>query len=162
MNSLLAKHATGVDHMAIAVRDLETSIAWVTNSLGFVLKERRETRGTASAMISAVLEANGITVVLLQGTSPESQVSMFVEEYGPGVQHIALKVSDIETTVQDLKKAGVQFDTSIIGSGGLRQAFTRRDAGTGLMFELIERNGEGFNDTNVTELFKQLEEKASF
>src|ERR1700688_2143493 len=95
LSSILSKHATAIDHVAIAVPELEQSIAFFTGVLGFELHERRKTEGEHTAMISAVLKAGPLTFVLLQGTSPQSQVSKFVEHYGPGVQHIAIAVEDL-------------------------------------------------------------------
>lgn len=160
--SALAKHARGVDHIAIAVPDLDASIEWFTKVLGFALKERRKTEGATTAMISAVLEAGPLKFVLLQGTTPQSQVSRFVEHFGPGVQHLAIKIENIELLVEDLANAGFEFDTSIIEGGGLRQVFSKRDRGSGLMIEFIERSTTGFANQNVTALFEQLEEKNSF
>lgn len=159
---VLAKYATSIDHVAIAVRDLEESIRFYTDTLGFELKERRRTEGKQTAMISAVLNAGPITVVLLQGTSPESQVSRFVEHFGPGVQHLALGVQDLPKMAEELTAAGLEFDTTVIESPGLRQIFTARDPGSGMMFELIERMGGDFSDQSVQNLFEQLEKKNAF
>src|ERR1044071_5442399 len=104
----LAKYATGIDHVAIAVHDLEESILLYTNVLGFELVERRRTEGKQTAMVSAVLKAGPVSVVLLQGTSPESQVSKFVEHFGPGVQHLAIAVEDLPTLAEDLKSKGME------------------------------------------------------
>jgi methylmalonyl-CoA/ethylmalonyl-CoA epimerase len=160
--SLLGKHAKSVDHIAVAVNDLEQSIDFYSRVLGFQLHERRRTEGKATAMISAVMKAGPITVVLLQGTSPESQVSKYVEHYGPGVQHIAVAVEDLPTLAEELKASGVEFDTNVISSPGLRQIFTARDPGSGMMYELIERMGGDFSDASVQSLFEQLEKKDSF
>ena len=161
-SSAIGKYARSVDHIAIAVLDLEASITWYTTVLGFTLKERRKTEGVTTGMISAVLEAGPLHFVLLQGTTPQSQVSRFVEHYGPGVQHLAIKVDNISELSDELKQSGLEFDTSIIEGGGLRQIFSKRDQGSGLMIEFIERSGAGFTDQNVTSLFAQLEEKNSF
>ncbi len=163
VGSVLAQHATGIDHVAIAVPDLETSIEFYTKVLGFELAERRRTEGTTTAMISAVVKAGPLTFVLIQGTSPQSQVSRFIEHYGPGVQHIAIAVENIEEVAAGLKDSGMEFDTTIIRSPGLQQIFTHRDAGSGLMIEFIDRSGKGdFSDQSVQELFSQLEAKDSF
>ena len=66
----LAKYVTAIDHVAIAVHNLEESIRFYTESSGFELKERRRTEGKQTAMVSAVLKAGPISVVLLEGTSP--------------------------------------------------------------------------------------------
>ena len=158
----LGKFATSIDHIAIAVHDLETSIQFFTKVFGFELHERRKTEGKSSAMISAVLKAGPLTFVLLQGTSPESQVSKFVEHYGAGVQHIAIAVENLPEIAADLGAAGLEFDTSVIESSGLRQIFTRRDGGSGIMVEFIERMGGDFSDQSVQQLFEQLEKKDAF
>ncbi len=160
--TLLAKYVTSIDHVAIAVQDLEESIKFYTNVLGFELKERRRTEGKQTAMISAVLKAGPVTVVLLQGTTPESQVSRFVEHFGPGVQHLALGVENLPEMAEELKAAGMEFDTTVISSPGLRQIFSKRDTGSGQMFEFIERMGGDFSDQSVQQLFEQLEKKNAF
>lgn len=158
----LGRYVTAIDHVAIAVPNLEESIKFYTDVLGFELKERRRTEGKQTAMISAVLKVGSITVVLLQGTSPESQVSRFVEHYGPGVQHLALGVQNLPEMAGELTAAGMEFDTTIINSPGLRQIFSKRDPGSGVMFEFIERMGGDFSDQSVQQLFEQLEKKDAF
>ena len=160
--AVLSKYATSIDHVAIAVRDLEQSIRFYTEGLGFELKERRRTEGKQTAMISAVLSAGPITVVLLEGTTPESQVSRFVEHFGAGVQHLAIGVQNLPEMTEELKSAGMEFDTTVIESTGLRQIFSKRDTGSGMMFEFIERMGGDFSDQSVQNLFEQLEKKDSF
>jgi len=162
MKTLLSKHATGVDHVAVAVHDLEASIDFYTRVLGFELAERRETKGKTTAMISAVLKAGPVTFVLIQGTSPESQVSKFVEHFGAGVQHVAIGVHDLTTLAKDLQASGLPFDTTVIESPGLKQIFSHRDEGSGQMFELIERLGGDFSDQSVQNLFEQLEKKDAY
>ncbi|HVT16720.1 MAG TPA: hypothetical protein VHQ90_11155 [Thermoanaerobaculia bacterium] len=53
-------------------------------------------------------------------------------------------------------------DTTIISGPGLRQIFSHRDQGSGMMFELIERLGGDFSDQSVQQLFQQLEQKDAF
>ena len=160
--AILGKYAKSVDHIAIAVHDLEASIKFYSEVMGFQLRERRETKGEKTAMISAVMVAGPITAVLLQGTTPESQVSRFVENYGAGVQHIAIGVEDLPAMAEELKASGMEFDTDIIEGGGLRQIFSHRDSGSGMMFEFIERLGGDFSDESVKNLFEQLEKKNAY
>jgi methylmalonyl-CoA/ethylmalonyl-CoA epimerase len=160
--AILGKYAKSVDHIAIAVHDLEASIKFYSEVLGFELRERRETKGQTTAMISAVMVAGPITAVLLQGTTPESQVSRFVENYGAGVQHIAIGVENLREMAEELKSSGLEFDTNVIEGGGLRQIFSHRDPGSGMMFEFIERLGGDFSDESVKNLFEQLEKKNTF
>lgn len=160
----LSEAAIDIDHIAIAVPDLEASVDFFTRVLGFVVTERRETKGVKTGMISAVLKAGPITVVLLEGTSPESQVSKFVARYGPGVQHLAIGIRGLEGFAEKLKAAGAEFDTNVIRGKGLLQIFTKRDQGSGQMFEFIEHTAPDgdFSDQSVEQLFRQLEEKDSY
>lgn len=158
----LARHARGVDHVAIAVTDLDAATKWYTEVLGFTAEEEKVTRGKATAMRSRVLRAGPLKFVLVQGTEPESNVSRFIESFGQGVQHVAILVDDMEAVVADLKPH-MAFDTDIIRGPNLLQAFTHRDEASGMVFELVQRNAyDGFQDENVQQLFDSLEQKDAF
>jgi methylmalonyl-CoA/ethylmalonyl-CoA epimerase len=153
-----------IDHIAIAVIDLEQAITFYTATLGFNLVRRLEIKGKRTGMLSAELELNNIKFVLCQGTEPESQVSQLIENHGPCVAHIALEVDDLHATVDELAKRGLAFDTSVIGAGtALQQAFSSRDKNSGIALEFIRRSDEkGFVESNVQELFDQLEKSGSY
>ena len=152
-----------VDHIAIAVRDLDKAVKLYQQVFGFELQARREIKGKFSGMLSAELDAGGFSIVLVQGTSPESQVSRYVEEYGPGVQHVAIAVDDLEAVHETLRDAGAQFATDIIRGDGLMQLFTQREQNTGMMFEFIERRAvTGFQTQNIQQLFDQLESRSAY
>lgn len=162
--SALGRYAVKIDHVAIAVRDLEESIAFYQKQLGFELVERRRTDGEKTAMVSAVLRAGAIMIVLVQGTTPESQVNRYIENYGPGVQHIAIEVRDVRKLMSELNHSGVDFSTTVIEGRGICQAFTARDRASGMMYEFIERqtNDGDFTDQSVQELFSQLEGNGAY
>lgn len=162
--SVLAEHTVGLDHVAIAVPDLEKAVAFYRDVLGCEVKEQRTTAGRRTAMVSAVLQLGPVTMVLVQGTSPESQVSRYVDAFGAGVQHVAIQVRDLPAVVQALKDSGMEFDTTIIQGTGIRQTFTHRDPASGMMYELIERQTPDghFTDESVAELFNQLEAHDAF
>ena len=155
----LGRYAVKIDHVGIAVPDLEASLAFYQRQLGFKLIERRRTTGQRTEMISAVLGAGAIIIVLVQGTTPQSQVNRYIDNYGPGVQHIAIEVRDVANLKSELSRGGVDFNTNIIEGCGIRQAFTARDQGSGMMYEFIERrsNDGTFTDESVQSLFDQLE-----
>lgn len=146
-----------VDHVAVAVTDLEASIAWYRDCLGFTLLERRSTRGERTGMISAVMSAGRAIVVLIQGTEPESQVSRFIEKCGPGVQHVALEVTDIHVALRRLQSEGAKVVTPLIEDEGIRQVFLERYPGSGVRVELIEKRGGTFSDATVRQLFLGFE-----
>lgn len=161
--SVLCAQLKTVDHLAIAVEDLEGAVNLYTKMLGFVEKERRVTAGKKTAMESVVVTSDNLQIVLIKGTTEESQVTRYVKEYGPGVQHVAFRVDDIEAVVADLKARGIEFDTPILEAPGLKQAFTKREPVSGMMFEIIQRTGEeGFSEQNVQKLFESLEKNDSF
>jgi methylmalonyl-CoA epimerase len=148
---------TGIDHIAVAVPDLAEAIDWYTNKLGFHLVEERETRGEHTSMLSAVVTAGTAAVVLIQGTSPKSQVSRFIEKFGAGVQHVAFGVRDMDEAMGRVQSCGGATDTPLIVDTGIRQAFLRRDPGSGVRVELIERTGGNFSDETVQKLFLAFE-----
>jgi methylmalonyl-CoA/ethylmalonyl-CoA epimerase len=147
----------GIDHIAVAVENLDEAIDWYVNGLGFCLLEQRTTRGESTGMLSAILRAGEITVVLIQGTCPRSQVSRFIQEFGPGVQHVAFEVMDIDTALKHVKGAGGTAATHVIQDRGIRQVFLQRDAGSAVRVELIEKRGGTFSDRTVEELFRRFE-----
>lgn len=153
-----------IDHIAIAVVNLELALEFFQGVLGFELVQRRVVNGARTGMISAELKYNDISFVLCQGIEPESQVSRLIQHYGPGVAHIALAVDDVEATAHQLSTQGLQFDTSVIRGNGLKQVFSSRDANSGLSFEFIERgpSEHGFQDESIHELFAQLERSGAY
>lgn len=153
-----------IDHIAIAVSNLDEAINMYQNVFGFKLLETRETRGIFSGMKSAEFDAGAFAVVLIQGTDQQSQVSKYIEKYGPGVQHIAIEVDDIEVISARLKDNGIRFATDIIRGSDMLQIFTEREENTGMMFEYIQRidTSNGFDAENIQKLFEQLEAREAY
>ena len=162
-DGLLSQYAKRIDHIAVAVNNLQVAIDFYSGILGFKLIETRETKGTCTGMISAVLGAKDFTIVLIQGTESESQVSQYINKYGPGVQHIAIEVDGLEAVIDKLSEKGARFCTGIIQSQHMKQIFMKRDLISGVMVELIERSSNfGFEDGGVKSLFNQLEASGEF
>lgn len=163
MNNLL-KLPARIDHLAIAVLDMEEALFLYQGILGFKLLNRREVKGEFSGMISAELDANGFTIVLIQGTSEHSQVTQYVKEYGPGVQHVAIEVEDVADTIDTLQSKGMEFSTNIIRGKNLVQVFSKREKNSGMMFEFIKKQqlDDEFEETNIQDLFKQLETSGAY
>lgn len=159
LSSQLNDLVIGIDHVALAVEDIDASITWYTKALGFSLLDRSDISGDHSSMVYAVLKCGSSTIVLVQGTSPESQVSKFIETFGTGMHHIALAVSDLDAALARVSNAGGHTDTPIIADEGIRQTFLHRDPVTGIRIELIERKDAPFSEKNVEGLFRALEEK---
>src|SRR5215217_216008 len=156
--SVLGRSAMSIDHVAIAVRDLEQAIVHYRDVLGFTLQERRQISDRISGMDSAVMEAGGVKFVLVQGDSPASNVSRYIEAYGPGVQHVAIEVPDPQEAIDDLRTRGADLLTGLIHGPGLDQIFTKREPNSGIQLEIIARaENDGFDPANVQELFEAME-----
>jgi len=159
----LPERALAIDHVAIAVRSLPDAVEHFRDSFGFEVVEEREVAGEFSGMETAVLTAGGVKFVLVQGTSPASNVSQYIEHYGPGVQHVAIRVDRAGAVLGDLQERSCDLLTGIIHADGLDQIFTRRDPNSGMQVELISRSeNEGFSDSNVRELFEAMEREHVF
>jgi methylmalonyl-CoA/ethylmalonyl-CoA epimerase len=146
-----------LDHVAIAVPDLEKAIKWYSTNLGFKVLARRLTRGERTGMLSAVIACGGVVVVLIQGTEPASQVSRFIEKFGPGVQHLAFGVRNLGVSIEGVKNGNGALDTPVLSDVGIRQVFLRREEGSGVRIELIQRSGGDFSDESVSRLFRAFE-----
>lgn len=148
--------ARRIDHVAIAVQNMDEAVAMFEQHYGFTVVERRKVEGEFSGMIMVTMQAGGVTFVLCEGDSPKSNVCQYIERFGPGVQHVAIEVRDQPQLVDDLRERRADLLTGIVSSPGLDQTFTRRDANTGMQFEFVTRTqNTGFN--NVKELFTAME-----
>jgi len=93
-----------LEHIGIAVKDLEASNALFAKLLG---KPHYKTEAVASEnVLTSFFETGGSKVELLEATSPESPISKFIEKRGEGIHHIAFEVEDIRAEMQRLEKEG--------------------------------------------------------
>jgi len=157
-SSELAKRGVRIDHAAIAVRDLDAAIETFTKQYGFRVMDRRPVVGSKSGMEVAAIEAGDLTLVLVMGTDPQSNVTRYIENYGPGIQHLALLVDGLSEVHADLKERHSNLLTDIVKGPGLRQTFTRRDSNTGMQFEFLERsNINEFEEDNIRKLYDAMD-----
>jgi methylmalonyl-CoA/ethylmalonyl-CoA epimerase len=151
-----------IDHIAIAVTNLSESIDLYSKVFGYDLIEQRTTSGEYSAMNSAVLIKNESILVLLESCGEPSQISKFIKNCGTGVQHLAIRVNNIEATLKKFTTNGDIAEFEIIEGKGIRQVFLKREIGSGVRLELVERNGGQFSEDTVTRLFRAFEKKDLF
>ena len=128
----------GIDHVAIAVADLDAAIQMFESVLGMKVKHREDVAGFKVKI--ATLGTGGTDIELIQATSPDSPVAKFVAERGPGLHHVALAVPDIETALGMLREQGVQLidQTPRPGKDGSRVAFIHPKATGRVLCELVE------------------------
>jgi methylmalonyl-CoA/ethylmalonyl-CoA epimerase len=130
-----------VDHVGIAVADLDAALAWYAETLGLVAThtETNEEQGVREAMLSAPGDA-GAAVQLLAPLRPDSPIGRFLDRNGPGLQQVAYRVVDIDAVSTVLRAKGVRllYDTPRRGTAGSRINFLHpRDAG-GVLVELVQ------------------------
>src|ERR1044072_2875641 len=96
-----------VDHIGIATRSIEESLKFWRDALGLEVKhtETVEEQGVNSAMLPAAEPR----VELLEPTGPASPVAKFLEKRGPGIHHVAVRVSDIRAALARLKSEGARL-----------------------------------------------------
>ena len=128
----------GIDHIAIAVDDLEAAIQLFESVLGMKLKHREEVAGFKVKI--ATLATGGTDIELIQAASPDSPIAKFVAERGPGIHHIAVVVPDIDAALATLAQQGVQLidQTARPGKDGSRVAFIHPKATGRVLCELVE------------------------
>ena len=144
----LAGLVTTVDHVGIAVADLDAALAWYADTLGLVAThtETNEEQGVREAMLSAPGDT-GAAVQLLAPLRPDSPIGKFLDRNGPGLQQLAYRVTDIDAACVALRDKGLRllYDTPRRGTADSRINFVHpRDAG-GVLVELVQPAGEGGN-----------------
>ncbi len=133
---------TGVDHIGIAVADLDQAVAFYAATFGLVAThvESNEEQGVREAMLSAPGNDCGTAIQLLAPLRPESPIGKFLDRNGPGIQQMAYRVADIDVTCAALREKGVRllYDEPRRGTADSRINFVHpKDAG-GVLVELVE------------------------
>ncbi len=127
-----------VEHIALAVADLDAAIAHYESVWGLVVshRERVEDQGVDEAMIPI----GDSHLQLLGATNPDSTVAKFIERRGEGLHHVAYEVADLEATLAELKEKGVPLidEAPRVGGRGHMVAFVHPKGNHGLLVELIQ------------------------
>jgi methylmalonyl-CoA/ethylmalonyl-CoA epimerase len=134
---------TGVDHVGIAVPDLDVAIKWYHDFLGMIVlhEEVNEDQGIREAMLAVRGAPKGSAQVQLMAALDEtSTIAKFIDKRGPGIQQLAYRVSDLDTLSNRLREQGVRllYDAPRRGTANSRINFIHpKDAG-GVLVELVE------------------------
>jgi methylmalonyl-CoA/ethylmalonyl-CoA epimerase len=135
---------TAIDHVGVAVPDLDEAIAFYRDTLGLALVhvETNEEQGVREAMMA--VGDSGSCVQLLAPLTPDSTIARFLDRSGPGLQQVAYRVDDVEATAATLRGKGVRllYDAARRGTAGSRVNFIHpKDAG-GVLVELVQPAGD--------------------
>ena len=128
-----------IEHIALAVADLDAAIAHYANVWGIEVshRERVDDQGVDEAM----LPLGDSHLQLLGSTTPDSTVAKFLERRGEGLHHIAYEVDDLEGMLAELKRKGIELidKQPRLGGRGHMVAFVHPRSNHGLLVELIQR-----------------------
>ena len=129
-----------IEHIGIAVRSLEEATKTYEESLGLKVEgiEKVEDQGVRVAM----LPIGESRIELLEPVTPESPIEKFLAKRGPGIHHIAVRVDNIEESLEKMKLAGVKLidESPRVGAGNKRIAFVHPSSTHGVMLELVEHD----------------------
>ncbi|GAA1678400.1 methylmalonyl-CoA epimerase [Glycomyces endophyticus] len=129
-----------IDHIGIAVPDLDAALEWYEGALGgkAVHREVNEAQGVVEVMVA--WPEGGAQVQLLAPLTPESTIARFLGTKGPGLQQLAFIVEDVDAAADALRARGARllYDEAREGTAGSRINFVHpKDAG-GVLVELVE------------------------
>ncbi len=131
---------TAIDHVGVAVVDLDAAIAFYRDTYGMSLvhEEVNEEQGVREAMMA--VGSSGSCVQLLAPLTPESTIAKFLDRSGPGIQQMAYRVADLDAASVSLRERGMRllYDAPRRGTSNSRVNFIHpKDAG-GILVELVE------------------------
>ena len=127
-----------IEHIGIAVNNLDEAIAYYENTLGLTCYAIEEVPD--QKVKTAFLKIGETKIELLESTDPEGPIGKFIEKKGPGVHHLAFAVNNIEKNLEEVKEKGVRLIDSKPrkGAEGLDIAFLNPKSTFGVLTELCE------------------------
>jgi methylmalonyl-CoA/ethylmalonyl-CoA epimerase len=134
---------TAIDHVGIAVADLDAAIAWYHDHLGMILvhEEVNDDQGIREAMLAARGAPVGTAQIQLMAPIDDSStIAKFLDKRGPGIQQMAVRVSELDSLCERLRSQGVRlvYEAPRHGTANSRINFIHpKDAG-GVLIELVE------------------------
>jgi methylmalonyl-CoA/ethylmalonyl-CoA epimerase len=136
---------THIDHVGIAVADLDTAIAFYEKAYGMtcVHEELNEEQGVREAMMA--VGDSGSFIQLLMPLNPDTTIGKFLDKSGPGIQQMAYRVDDIDEVSEHLRGEGMRllYDAPKTGTAGSRVNFIHPKSSGGILVELVEPGPDG-------------------
>jgi len=125
-----------LDHVGIAVTDLDASLAFFRDGLGLDVERPEDV--PSQRVRAQFLAAGSASLELLEATSPDSPIAKFLAKRGPGLHHITLRVADIRAALQHLRERNVRLidDEPRTGAEGASVAFIHPSSAHGVLVEL--------------------------
>ncbi|WP_029117722.1 methylmalonyl-CoA epimerase [Mycobacterium sp. URHB0044] len=134
---------TAVDHVGIAVPDLDVAIKWYHDYLGMIVlhEEVNEDQGVREAMLSVRGAPKGSAQIQLMAPLDDTcTIAKFIDKRGPGIQQLAYRVSDLDTLSKKLREQNVRllYDAPRRGTANSRINFIHPKDSGGVLIELVE------------------------
>ena len=127
-----------IDHVGVAVEDLEDAVALYEGTFGMPLVHREtvESQGVEAVL----LDVGEGHVELLRPLGPETPIGKFVEKNGPGLHHVAYQTEDIDSALDSVREAGMRLidEQPRTGIRGSKVAFVHPKSTGGVLTELVE------------------------
>jgi methylmalonyl-CoA/ethylmalonyl-CoA epimerase len=127
-----------IDHVGVAVDDLDAAIALHEGTYGMALAHREvvEEQGVEAVL----LDVGAGHVELLAPLQPDTAVGRFLASRGPGLHHVAYRVADIESALADLRDRGLRLidETPRVGIRDSRVAFVHPQSAGGVLTEIVQ------------------------
>ena len=129
----------GVEHIGIAIKDLEKDAPFWSEVLG--IEQTKTEDVDDQGVITDIYDTGRGKIELLLSKYPDSPIGKFLKKRGPGIHHICLQVEDIEQSIKVLKKHGIETigDKSSIGAEGFKVIFIHPRSTGGVLVELAEK-----------------------
>ena len=136
---------TAIDHVGIAVADLEAAIELYEKAYGMtcVHTEVNEEQGVREAMMA--VGDSGSYVQLLSPLAPDTTIGKFLDKRGPGIQQMAYRTDDLEALSETLRGQGMRllYDSPKTGTAGSKVNFVHPRSAGGVLIELVQPGPDG-------------------
>jgi methylmalonyl-CoA/ethylmalonyl-CoA epimerase len=129
---------TAVDHIGVAVDDLEAALALYRDTLGMPLVHRETV--TEQGLEAVLLDVGESHIELLSPLGPDTTVGKFLARKGPGLHHVAYRVESVEEALAALSKAGMRLidEQPRTGIRNSRVAFIHPSSTGGVLTEIVQ------------------------
>ena len=129
-----------LDHIGVAVKDLDKAVEFYRDMLGLELIEKEEV--PEEKVRIAVLKVGDVFIELLEGMTEDSAITKFINKRGEGIHHIALRVENVDEVSRKLKEKGIPLiysEPKLVAGGKRRINFIHPKATHGVLLEILER-----------------------
>jgi methylmalonyl-CoA/ethylmalonyl-CoA epimerase len=128
-----------IDHIGVAAKSIDQVAPFWNDALGLSAEAR--TTVEEQKVTTLFLPVGESEIEVLESTTPDGAVARFIESRGEGVQHIALRVDNIDAALNELKEKGIKLidENPRKGAGRSKIAFIHPKSTHGILLELVER-----------------------